>query len=339
MSASPSSSAAWVRGVVQLFTSQGVEAPRLFREAGVDIGHLGRPHLRYSTEEVSRLWRAAVEISGQPALGLNRELARRFLDFRFADKAMASSPHLLGGLQGLSRYLHLIGDSTAFDLRPERGDCWLELTGWADHMPRQRVEFGMMGFLLVAQHVTRHPLRLAAAEFTFSEPADFHAHRMAFQCPMRFGRTQNRIRLRRDDLALPVVGARKTLAALHEHVIEQRLHRLGEARTTYRASEEIIRRLHLGEPSRRDVARSLGLSDAALGQRLRTEGQTFEALLDDVRKELATHYLSQAGYALGRIAGLLGWQTAADVTGACRRWWGLPPAQYRQRLAAGRPAS
>ena len=324
-----------MRSVVQLFAAQGAEPSKLFHEAGLEIERLSLPHTRFTVDEVTRLWNAAVAITGQPHLGLDRELARRFLNFKFGERAMSAGPHLWGGLQSLSRYLTLIGDSTAFSLERERGDCWLELVRWPElGMPRQRIEFGLMAFFLLCEHVTHRRLRLVEAEFGFPEPADFHAHRMAFQCPMRFDQPVSRIRFGREDLALPVVSPAKTLAALHERVIEKRLERLGGARTSYRASEEIIRRLHLGLPTRGDVARSLGLSDAVLQQRLRAERYSFEALLDDVRRELAAVYFAQPHYAPMRIAGLLGWHNAAELSAACKRWWGALPAQYHHSVGS-----
>jgi AraC-like DNA-binding protein len=340
MTGTISSSSAWLRGVVQLFASQGVEPEWLFQEAGLEIERLKQPHMRFGAAEISRLWELAVARSGQAALGLDRQLARRFVNFDIAAQAMWPNANLAGGLASLSRYLLLIGDSAGFMLQPERADSWLVLAHGADgSSPRQRIEFGMLALLLLCQRVTRHQLRPLEVEFVFPEPVDFHPYRMAFQSPIRFGQTANRIRLARDDLALAIVTGTESVFALHERIIEDRFVRLGTARFSYRASEEIIRRLHLGPPSPQEIARSLGLTDSALAQRLRGEGSSFDDLLDDVRKELAAHYLAQPGYALARVAGLLGWRAAADLAAACKRWWGVQPSQYRQRLLADRIAS
>jgi AraC-like DNA-binding protein len=335
MTGAVSSSSIWLRGLVDLFASQGIEPAQLFAGAGLDLERLSNRHARFTTGEVSRLWEAGVAGTGQPNLGLDRELVRRHLNFQFAARAMSSSPTLLAGLQALAHYLALIRDSTAFALEPHRGDYWVDLAGWAEGgMPRQRVEFGLMCFLLLSQQVTRRPVRALAVEFTFPGPQDYHPYRMAFQCPIRFGCPHNRMRLPRDDLALPIVGTAESLHDLHERVMESRLARLGTARTSYRASEEIVRCLHLGEPARAQVARRLHLADAVLEQRLRTEGNPFAALLDEVRRELAAHYLAQPGLELERVARLLGWDGVPELAAASRRWWGVPPAQYRRRRAA-----
>jgi AraC-like DNA-binding protein len=327
----PSHSSAWVRGVVHLFASQGVDSGSLLREAGVDAERLNHSHERFKLPEVNRLWQLAVEKTGRQTLGLDRELARRFIHFNIAEQAMWSSPDLGAGLAVLSQYLSLIHDASTFSLVPERSDRWIVLAHGAEPgVPRQRVEFSMFATLLLCQRVTRHELRPLVAEFTFPEPQDYHPYRMAFHCPLRFGQPANRMRLAKDDLALPVIGEGESIFAIQDHVIEARLARSGRGLTAYRASEEMIRKLHLGEPRREILARDLGLTVDAFDKRLRSESNTsFENILDGVRRELAEQYLRQPGYTPAQVANLLGWENAAQLTAACKRWFGPTAGEAR----------
>lgn len=327
----PSHSAALVRGVVHLFAAQGVDTEWLLRAAAIDPERLKHAHERFSLGDVDRVWHLAVGRSKQATLGLDRTAARRYIDFNPPSQAMWSSPDLGSGLAVLQKYLHLIHDASGFALVADRGDRWLVLEHASGTCPRQRVEFTMFTLLLLCQTVTHHQIRPLVIEFTTPEPLDPHAYRMAFHCPLRFGEDANRMRLSRDDLALPVRGAGESLFAIQEHVIEGRLGRFGRARTSYRASEEIIRRLHLGEPRREDLARSLGMTDLAFDRRLKSEGQGFDELLDGVRQELAEHYLHQPGYTPTRVANLLGWETPSQLAAACRKWFGVPTSQYRNQ--------
>jgi AraC-like DNA-binding protein len=331
----PSHSSAWVRSLVHLFASQGVETGWLLREAGIAAERLKHSHERFTLAEVNRLWELAVARTGQATLGLDRSLARRHIHFNIAEQAMWSSPDLLSGLAVLEQYLRLIVDASAFSLMPERGDRWLTLQYGADgKSPRQRVEFAMFATLLLCQRVTRRELRPLVAEFAFPEPQDYHPYRMAFHCPLRFGQAANRMRLSREDLQLPVIGEGESLFAIQDHVIEARLARSGRGLSAYRAAEEMIRRLHLGEPRREDVARSLGLTDQVFDKRLRSESNmTFEQLLDGVRCELAEQYLRQPGYTPTQVANLLGWETAAQLTAACKRWFGHSAGELRNGRA------
>lgn len=336
MTAAISSSSAWLRSVVQLFESQGVAPASLFAEAGLDIARLHLAHERFPAAEINRIWKAAVSLSGQVNLGLDRQLTRRFMKLEIATQAMWSGPRLLDGLEGLSRYLVLTQDTAGFSVQAEKGGYWLTLVHGADpRVPRQRVEFGMLVLLMLCRKVTRHAFRPLGVEFIFPEPPDYHPYRMAFQSPLRFGQKASRMQVARDDMLLPLVRPTDSLFAVHDKVVEERLARYGAARTSYRAGEEMIRRLHMGEPTPREIALSIGLTQGAMEKQLRAEGNRYPELLDGVRKELATHYLAQHGLALTRIIGLLGWDLPAQLADACKRWFGASPAQVRKRLQEG----
>jgi AraC-like DNA-binding protein len=334
----PSHSCAWVRSLLHLFASQGADADGLLQGSGIAAERVKHSHERFALAEVDRLWELAVAQTHRPTLGLDRALARRYIHFDIAAQAMWSSPDLLSGLSVLEQYLRLIADASSFLLAAERGDRWLALQYGADGTsPRQRVEFAMFATLLLCQRVTRHELRPLVVEFVFPEPADFHPYRMAFHCPLRFGQEASRMRLARDDLELPVIGEGESLFAIQERLIEERLARSGRGLTTYRAAEEMIRHLHLGEPRREDVARSLGVADALFDKRLRSEGgSTFEQLLDGVRRELAEQYLRHPGYSAAQVASLLGWDGPAQLTAACKRWFGVNVADFKNGAAGPR---
>jgi hypothetical protein len=68
-------SAAWVRGVVEMFAAEGVDVGALFRDAGLDIAQLESPDGRFPIDDVSVLWELAVARSGKPTLGLSKALA------------------------------------------------------------------------------------------------------------------------------------------------------------------------------------------------------------------------------------------------------------------------
>ena len=122
-------------------------------------------------------------------------------------------------------------------------------------------------------------------------------------------------------------------------VLQGRLESLGNARTSYRVSEAIIRRLHQGEPRREDIASSLALADRTLQRRLHEEQTSFQELLDGARRELAGKYLADGQYSLGQVADLLGFVDQSNFFRACKRWFGVTPTQYRQRLAGDRVPS
>ena len=324
------SSAAWIKGVLRMFESQGVDVARLLDAARIAPAVIGDPHARLDLEQVNQLWRLAVEASGQQTLGLDRELAARYIDLEIAAGWVGSDATLGSVLQSQASYSALTRDASAFSMEGQHPDAWLALTHGNDKsFPRQRIEYTLLAIVLVAQRATRRPLRPLAAEFVFAEPPDAHRHRMAFPCPLRFDRPANRLLLSGEDLALPVVSGSASLFVLEERVLETLLVRLGTARTSFLVAQELVRRLRKGEPQAGSVAASIGLTDSLLARQLRAERTALDDLLDLVRRELAHEYLAGSDAPLAGVPQSLG-MAEAEFTAASRRWFGQAPADYRK---------
>lgn len=334
------SSAAWITGVLRMFASQGVDPDRLLQAADIDPQLLEQPPARLDLEQVNRLWRLAVAMSGQETLGLERGLAARYIDLEVGAAWVGSGATLWSVLENQSQYATLTNDASAFTLEREHPHAWVTLTHGNDRgFPRQRIEYAMLAIVLICQRATRRPLRPLAAEFVFPEPADAHRHRMAFPCPLRFDRPANRLLLAQDDLALPVASGSPSVFALEERVLEALLTALGSTRTSFRVAQELVRRLRQGEPQAGSVAASIGLTDSLLARQLRVERTSMDELLDRVRRELAHEYLAGSDAPLAGIPALLGLQDEADFATACRRWFAQSPSDYRLHHGPDLPGS
>ena len=94
----------------------------------------------------------------------------------------------------------------------------------------------------------------------------------------------------------------------------------------------IIRLLHEGRCSRREVAQMLGLHERTLGRALHASGTTFQQLLDDTRSELARQLLHDTHVPISHIARELGFRDSTVLTRAFRRWNHVSPREYRNGL-------
>jgi AraC-like DNA-binding protein len=325
-----------------MFASQGLDVPRLFATAGIDMALLQQPEARFDAEDISRLWRLAVAWSGQPALGMDRELATRHVNYDMVAYVMLASPTLRCGLQSFARYLAVISDAATFELEPQgTGQCWLVLghIGNTQPIPRQRQEYGLLALAMLCRWITRREVQALAAEFIFPEPVSAEPYRRAFGCPVRFDRPATRLLLDNADLETRLPSSDPVLLDMHRRVIEARLVHLGNDRVGHRASEAIIRCLHLGEPRREDIASGLAMADRTLQRRLHEEGTSFQQLLDNARRDLARKYLAEPRYALAQVADLLGFADQSNFFRANKRWFGVSPGQYRARLLGAEAVS
>ncbi|HKB53490.1 MAG TPA: AraC family transcriptional regulator, partial [Ramlibacter sp.] len=232
------SSCTWVKGILAMFAGRGVDVPHLVGAVGIDPRRLESPQERFGADEVSRLWQLAVVASGDPALGLERALTARYVDFDVVGYAMLSSPDLRSGLERLARYMAVVSDAASFELQREGERHWLVLggTGYTLPVPRQRYAYGMLSLVTLCQWLTRREVQPLAVEFKFEAPPEACRYRDEFGCPVRFGQPENRMLLASEDLQAPIPSCNASMFELHEQVLRERLAKLQDARTSRRVS-------------------------------------------------------------------------------------------------------
>lgn len=320
-----------------MFAAQGLPAAALCTEVGIDLQALQQQaQTRIDVDRVSRLWEAAAARYGQPGLGLARDLAARYGNVDLVGYALASGPNLLVGFEHLQRQMALISDATSFEMaRDPRGQgYWLSIShiGATRPIPRERIEFALLTLFTLCCWLTRRELVPLAMDLTTPPPMEDSSYRAAFGLVPRFGQPANRFLLSEADLRAPIPTHNPSLWALHERLVETELDHLGQTLTSTRVRTEIARVLHLGEPRREDIATRLHLTDRTLQRRLQAESVSYQQLLDDTRRELARQHLSDERRNLAEIADLLGFADQSNLFRACKRWFGMPPGQYRAQL-------
>lgn len=82
-------------------------------------------------------------------------------------------------------------------------------------------------------------------------------------------------------------------------------------------------------PTLAHAARLLALHPRTLQRRLATEDVSFEAILDDVRRDAAHRYLTTTNLPMAQVAALLGFSEQSSLSHAVRRWHGTTPRDLR----------
>ena len=80
------------------------------------------------------------------------------------------------------------------------------------------------------------------------------------------------------------------------------------------------------------IARKMEISRQTLYRKLKREKASFLDLLEYERKNTATHLLANAELTMSEIAILLGFSEPKSFRRAFRRWQGVSPKAFRDRL-------
>ncbi|MEH6470915.1 MAG: AraC family transcriptional regulator ligand-binding domain-containing protein [Halopseudomonas sp.] len=176
------------------------------------------------------------------------------------------------------------------------------------------------------------PLVPQEAVFQHDDPGYASVYEEVFGVPVLFGGKGCRIRLSALDANRPIPHSQSYSADLLAGHAARLLHKLAPAGPWVLKVRQLISE-HLAE-GRVDiewVSSELAMSRWTLARRLKQEGLTYNGLVGEIRRQLASEYLSDATLSISEVGFLLGYSEPSAFQRAFRGWNQCPPSEYRLR--------
>jgi AraC-like DNA-binding protein len=155
-----------------------------------------------------------------------------------------------------------------------------------------------------------------------------------FGCRIDFGEDIDEVVFDKKAAQIILIGADPYLNKILLDSCEQALaHRRSNASSLRVMVENAITPLLPHGKARLEVvARTLGMSSRTLARRLTGEGLRFGEILNQLRSDLAMHYLQERELSISQIAWLVGYQGVGTFSHRCKRWTGINPKRMRDKL-------
>jgi len=321
----------WVTGIANALIAEQLDAPALFNEAGLDFSALKDPDARFESDHVSHLWELAVARSGNPAIGLAGASRAGPGHFGVVAYSLMSAPDLLGTLHRIVRYVGIVSHAATVSVRQHADGhrLVLDLNPGRRPVPHQRFAFDLLMFLSFCRWVSGYELTPIGVNLTHPGAGSSLAFEAAFGCRPRFAAAENALVFSRADVARPLPTANDWLLPVHDRVVTELLQGSLGTRWKTRVRTEIARRLPDGLPTRSVLAHALAMSERTLHRRLADEGVSFQRVVDEIRRELAEHYLARPDVSLTDVSYFLGFKDQGSFFRAAHRWFRMTPRQYR----------
>ncbi len=319
-------------GDFHVFTSSldrlGYDVAGVMTAAGMANVDLSDPDARVPCDAYGRLVATAQSI--RPTSNLALELARvtPVGAYPLLDYLVATSDSVGSGVYQLQRYFRLLGSPVDVIVDADADPLRVQFTasGWPFAL-----EYSAS--LLVLHFRQETDGRFAAASVSFRHaPDDVAAFERVLGCPVKTAAEWDgvsvpveawRLPLRRRDSVL-----RQVLEAQANEVLERLPSRQGLALEVQRT---LATRVAGGDTRIGVVARALATSGRTLQRRLADEGVSYQALLDEARKETAARHLRTSTLAISEVAYLVGYSEPAPFHRAFKRWFGVTPEVFRKR--------
>lgn len=307
----------------------------LLEQFGLDAARLAEPRARLSIPRYMRLGHAAIQLTGDPGLGLLMGRLSRLSQAGLAGVTAAQAPTVREAARALIRYEPLYASNCRgqSSLQEDARGAWLRFYSISPYNAYNRfvVDSVLAGWLQQLGNLVGQRLPVEKVQIEFPAPSYGATYLEHFDCPVEFGAEQNQLRLEQATLNLRnpehCPSTWRQLLELCERELEQL--------TRTRSLRERITRLlgpllHGREPDLQEVATRLQLPSWTLRRKLAEEGTQFRAILNETRRDLAMAYIRDTELAFGEIAYLLGFASAEAFQRAFKRWNQQTPGEYRR---------
>jgi len=325
-------SAGYAGNLVHYAVAHGIDRAALIAQSGLDAAAFDDPDNRIPLEDYKALMRAAKAMTGDAALALHLGATQDFKEISVVGLICYAAPTMGEALMELNRYARLAAEvefpaeGGRFQIQPRDGALWLVDTRSDPEDFPEMTESTWSRFISeTARHFPDAPFA-KAVHVPHERPVQADVYTQVLKVPVTFASPLNAIEIDASWLSLPLHNPnRYVFGVLSEHA--DRLLADLQAAKSVRAQVEahLIPMLHKGDMGMEQLARALGLSRPTLYRRLREEGVTYEALVDDLRRRMALHYLEGGKTSVSETAYLVGFSDPSSFSRAFKRWTGASP--------------
>ena len=248
------------------------------------------------------------------------------------DVAMRNSPTLGEALRYFANHVHAYSNALriCFEKIPNDARIFMsfEFTSMGFAAQRQAVEHALALIQHTVLAISGGQARARELWFTHEPLSSASTYRSHCNATARFGQSTNGLFFEASDFEQALPDADPQLYEIATSFIDQRF-----PTTAMSLSERvriIIGRLLVeGNCTHERVASSVGMHPRTLQRRLRDEGESFEAIKDSVRRDVALRYLQQPNVSLVRVTEILGYSETSVLSRSCHRWFCASPRELR----------
>jgi AraC-like DNA-binding protein len=321
----------FVKSALEPVLARGWAVDELLRQAGISPALIELPQARVSARQFGALWLGVARVLDDELFGQD---ARRMKvgSFAMLCRTLIQCENLRSALLCMVRFFNLILDDFHCSLREADGQASLVIEETAAPAPR------VLGHetLLMMQHglacwLVGRRIPILAASFSYPEPSRSAEYRRMYCDQLSFSQQATALVFGGACLALPVVqsqrSAKEFIAAAPANIVLKYKNSSGLAAQVRRQ----LRAAGAAEwPDFDDLAIRMNLSPSTLRRRLLDEGESFQSIKDQLRRDLAIHFLSHSRKSVADVAADLGFAEVSAFHRAFKKWTGTRPGSYRE---------
>lgn len=321
-----------VRALVAAAQRAGVDESRLLAEVGIDSRRLADVYGQLSAAEYDRVQQAALDLSGDAALGLHLVSGVRSAEFDVLGHLTEHAETLRHAINTLASYSGIVTAGPKAELT-EQGDSARVRFAFRRHASvkiRFAAELALSGLLRMIRTFVGHDAQPRGVYFAYPAPVYRAEYTRILGDAVQFDHTFTGIEFERAWLDRGQPYGNAELYTVLKTQADRALWRLGrEAPLRERVSAHLASQNPRAMPTMAEVARAFGASARSLRRRLMLEGAVYKDLVDEILMREAKRMLESPSMSIQETAYAVGFATPAAFHRAFKRWTGMTPKEYK----------
>jgi AraC-like DNA-binding protein len=318
-----------------LLRELGADPADVIASAGLDPDGLDDPENWIAFVTIGRLLHACAVKTGCQHFALLVGQRTRISHLGLPGQLALRSPTLGAALRIFAVYQHLNSQGVVTSLQEKDGVAMVGPVIYqkvAEHVEHM-YDLSVAATLSFVRELVGARWRPERVLFSHSKPAHASVYRSIFQATCQFD-------AERTALVFPARMLDRELASGDPEqlrTLEAQAQARNDLDFDLRLRRTLRTMLLAQSASAEQVAQLLLIHRRTLNRRLKAEGTTFQAILDEVRFETACELLDTARIPVSKIAVALGYSETSAFSRAFRRWSGATPVERRRRYQKRAP--
>jgi AraC-like DNA-binding protein len=323
-----------VAAALQSVRGRNLNADEILANVGLSSSLLQVPQARVSAKHYGALWRAIAAALDDEFFGQD---SRRMKSGSFAMlcHSVVACKTLGHALDRSLRFYSLILDDIAGTVERHANEARIVLHERAAGANQRAFAHELLLMLLygVSCWLVGRRIPILRTEFSYAEPMHSAEYRLMYCTDLSFDRPNTLIAFDAGYLELPVVQNERTIKEFLRTAPESILLKYKNGSSLAAKLRRRLRQFLPGAiPDFENLAKEMSMTPATMRRRLHEEGESYQSIKDQLRRDLAISYLSHSSRRVMDIALELGFSERSAFHRAFRKWTGASPGKFRRTL-------
>ena len=330
----------WVRsgailGIIDFLERYGLEPEEVFGKSPLKMAEAADPYRQVDLLYLMSIFQKVTDHTERPEMGLKLGLSIQLQQLGAFGFLFLNAPTLGVALTDFVRFGPVFQTQAYFNLKKGKRRFCIEYSSNHPEMPGWDIDSEVtIGYIMcIVNGLTGQkniPDEIHADHPQLCDISDYK--KLTEQRPL-FNQSTNRLYYPLSLLNIPIHGANPLLYTVLLHHMNDMANTMPKENNLKDVVKNNIRRgLSSNTVTLEHIASEVGFEPRTLQRRLSETGTSFQALIDDVRLDLACYYLEKTPLDVTEIALVLGYAESSVFSRAFKRWTGHSPDAHRKAM-------